>query len=54
MRIGFSDQVWRDHPRGHPEGAAGPEGCPLDDESYNPLERIVLTSKHIEGKGKSN
>ena len=28
VRIGFSDQVWRDQPRGHPENAAGPEGCP--------------------------
>ena len=28
MQIGFSDQVWRGQARGHPEGAAGPEGCP--------------------------
>ena len=28
VHIGFSDQVWRDQPRGHAEGAEGPEGCP--------------------------
>ena len=28
VRIGFSDRVWRDQPRGHPKGAVGPEGCP--------------------------
>ena len=25
--IGVSNGVWRDQPRGHREGAAGPEGC---------------------------
>ena len=29
-RIGFSDRVWRDQLRGHPEGSTGPEGCPSE------------------------
>ena len=28
VRIGFYDRGGRDQPRGHPEGAEGPEGCP--------------------------
>ena len=28
VRIGFYDRVGRDQPRGHPEGAEGPEGWP--------------------------
>ena len=28
VRIGFYDRVGSDQPRGHPEGAEGPEGCP--------------------------
>ena len=47
VRIGFSDRVWRDQPRGHPEGAAGPEGCP---RGWSQHTRSEKTYKHEHGR----
>ena len=46
VRIGFSHQVWRDQPRGHPEGAEGPEGCPWGWSRYIRSENPISTSKY--------
>ena len=47
VRVGFSDQVWRDQPRGHPEGAAGPEGWP---RGWSRHTRSEKTYKHEHGR----
>ena len=35
--------MWRDQPRGHPEGAAGPEGCPQVDPNTNSPPSSIVT-----------